>query len=105
MEFIETPIFTKRIRQLISDDEYHLLQLKLAIRPESGDIIKQSGGIRKMRWAASGKGKSGGIRLIYYYIDQYDQIYLLFAYPKSETEDLTPDQIKQLRHLVREHLK
>ena len=72
MEFIETPIFTKRIKQLISDKEYHLLQLELTMRPDSGDLIKHSGGIRKKRWAVSGRGKSGGIRVIYYHFDQYD---------------------------------
>ena len=74
MEFVETPIFTKRIKQLISDKDYHLLQLELTIRPESGDLIKQSGGIRKKRWAFSGRSKSGGIRVIYYYIHSANQI-------------------------------
>ena len=105
MGFIETPIFTKRIKQLISDEDYHLLQLELAIRPESGDLIKHSGGIRKKRWSASGRGKSGGIRIIYYHIDTSNQIYMLFAYPKNEADDLSQDQIKQLRHLVQEYLK
>ena len=105
MEFIETPIFTKRISQLISERDYHLLQLELSIRPESGDLIKQSGGIRKKRWATSQRGKSGGIRILYYHIEQSNQIYMLFAYSKTETEDLTPDQIKQLRQLVQEYLK
>lgn len=105
MEFIETPIFTKRIKQLISDMDYHLLQLELAIHPDSGDIIKQSGGLRKKRWGGSGRGKSGGIRVIYYHIEQNDQIYMLFAFAKNESDDLTQEQIKQLRLLVREHLK
>jgi len=50
-------------------------------------------------------GKSGGIRIIYYHIDQFNQIYMLFAYPKNEADDLSPDQIKQLRHLVQGYLK
>ena len=104
MEFLETPIFTKQITRLISDEEYHLLQLQLAVRPESGDIIKGSGGIRKLRWAGSGQGKRGGIRVVYYFIDQDEQVYMLFAYPKNVTADLTPDQLKELRKLVEEQL-
>lgn len=104
MEFFETPIFTKLIQKLISDEEYHLLQLQLSVRPESGDIIKGSGGIRKLRWAGSGRGKRGGIRVVYYYITEDEQIYMLYAYPKSEKDDLTTDQLKQLKQLVEEQL-
>lgn len=104
MEFFETPIFTKLISKLISDEEYRLLQLQLSIRPESGDIIKGSGGIRKLRWAGSGRGKRGGIRVIYYFLKEDDQIYMLYAYPKSKKDDLTTGQLKQLRKLVEEQL-
>jgi len=104
MEFFETPIFTKLIQKLISDEEHHLLQLQLSVRPESGDIIKGSGGIRKLRWAGSGRGKRGGIRVIYYYITEEEQIYMLYAYPKSKKENLTADQLKQLKQLVEEQL-
>jgi hypothetical protein len=104
MGFFETPIFTKLIQKLISDEEYHLLQLQLSVRPDSGDIIKGSGGIRKMRWAGSGRGKRGGIRVIYYYITEDEQIYMLYAYPKSKKDDLTADQVKQLKQLVEEQL-
>ena len=104
MEFLETPIFTKLIQKLISDEEYHLLQLQLSVRPESGDIIKGSGGIRKIRWSGSGRGKRGGIRVIYYYFNENEQIYMLFAYPKSKKDDLTADQLKQLKQLVEEQL-
>lgn len=104
MEFFETPIFTKLISKLISEEEYHLLQLQLSVRPESGDIIKSSGGIRKLRWAGSGRGKRGGIRVIYYFLNDDDQIYMLYAYPKSKKDDLTADQLKQLKKLVEDQL-
>lgn len=104
MEFIETPVFTKLITKLISSEDYHLLQLQLSIRPESGDLIKGSGGIRKVRWAESGRGKRGGIRVIYYFIKEDDQIYMLYAYPKSKKDDLSADQLKQLKQLVEEQL-
>lgn len=104
MEFFETSIFTKMIQKLISDEEYHLLQLQLSVRPESGDIIKGSGGIRKLRWAGSGRGKRGGIRVIYYYLTEDEQIYMLYAYPKSKKDDLTADQLRQLKQLVEDQL-
>ena len=105
MQFIETPIFTKRITSLLSEQDYRLLQLELAIRPDSGDLIKQSGGLRKIRWAGSGRGKRGGIRVIYYFIDAKQQIFMLFAYAKNESDDLTVDQVKLLKNLVMEYLK
>jgi mRNA-degrading endonuclease RelE of RelBE toxin-antitoxin system len=83
MEFFETPIFTKLFLKLISDKQYHLLQLHLSIRPESGDIIKGSGGIRKIRWSKSDRGKRGGIRVIYYFIKNEDQIYISTHIPKA----------------------
>jgi hypothetical protein len=104
MEFFETPIFKKLITKLLSDEDYHLLQLQLSIRPESGDIIRGSGGIRKLRWAGSGRGKQGGIRVIYFYYKEDAQIYMLYAYQKSKKDDLTADQLKQLKKLVEEHL-
>jgi len=104
MEFFETSIFTKLIEKLISDKEYHLLQLQLSVRPESGDVIKGSGGIRKLRWAGSGRGKRGGIRVIYYYFTEDDQIYMLYAYTKSKKDNLTADQVKQLKQLVEDQL-
>ena len=102
VEFIETPTFTRLIGKLMEDDEYSKLQLALARRPDWGSIIAGGGGIRKMRWAGSGRGKRGGIRIIYYWQTADDQIWLLVAYPKNEKEDLSADEIKQLRRLVGE---
>ncbi len=104
MEFLETSIFTKRITELISDSDYHLLQLELSVRPDSGDVIKGSGGIRKLRWAGSGRGKRGGIRVIYYFLTQDNQVFMLYAYPKNESDDLSEQQIKQLKAVVQEYL-
>jgi mRNA-degrading endonuclease RelE of RelBE toxin-antitoxin system len=103
MIFIETSIFTKELVKLLSDDEYRMLQHNLMIRPTAGSLIKGTGGLRKIRWKSSGKGKSGGLRIIYYY-DPPDKIYMLFPYKKSDQEDLTPDQVKTLSKLVKEFL-
>jgi hypothetical protein len=100
MVIIETPIFTKRIQELITDDEYRLLQTHLVNRPYVGKIIPGSGGLRKLRWSAGGHGKRGGIRSIYYWFVSQDIILLLYAYPKSKLDDLTPEQLKQLKKIV-----
>jgi len=100
MVIIETPIFTKLIQQLMSDDEYKNLQEALVTRPDRGAVIKNSGGLRKVRWALEGRGKSGGVRVIYYWMTQDDQLYMLFAFPKNAQENLTDVQTKQLRQLV-----
>ena len=89
--------------KLLSDDEYRILQHNLLIRPTAGSLIKGTGGLRKIRWKSSGKGKSGGLRLIYYY-DPPDKFYMLFPYKKSDQEDLTPAQVKTLKKLVKEFL-
>ncbi len=84
MEFIETPTFTRMVKGLLSDDEYRLLQNDLLEYPEHGDLIKGGGGIRKLRFALQGRGKSGGVRVIYYWKKERDLIYLLVVYPKSK---------------------
>jgi mRNA-degrading endonuclease RelE of RelBE toxin-antitoxin system len=103
--FIETPIFTKQIVKLLKDDEYAELQNWIKNKPESGNLIKGSGGLRKVRWAGSGRGKRGGIRVIYYWVSREGQIIMLLAYPKNEMDDLSKDEVKKLRHLVEEYLK
>ncbi len=105
MLFIETPIFTKLVTDLISDDEYRKFQLALVLRPEAGKIIPGSGGLRKIRWKSGGSGKRGGLRLIYYWDVPEDIIYMLLIYKKSKQEDLTPNQLKTLRNLVKEFIK
>ena len=105
MLFIETPIFTKLVIDLISDDEYRKLQLALVLRPEAGKIIPGSGGLRKIRWKSGGSGKRGGLRLIYFWDVPEDRIYMLIIYKKAKQKDLNPNQLKILRNLVKELLK
>lgn len=102
MEFIETSIFTRLITSLLPDDEYRLLQTELVENPEKGALIKNGGGIRKVRFAAQSKGKSGGIRVIYYWLKDDGQIYMLLAYPKSKKDTLSDEETKILRDLVKE---
>ena len=100
MVIIETSIFTKLITELMSDDEYKDLQDALVVRPDRGALIKHSGGLRKVRWALKGKGKSGGARVIYYWMNEQDQLYMLLAYPKNVQDNLTDQQLKKLRQIV-----
>ena len=103
VHFVETQIFTKQITDLLDDSAYRRFQVILALNPEAGDVIRGGGGLRKIRWSAQGRGKRGGIRIIYYLLEK-DAIYLLFAYPKNKQEDLTNEQLRVLRTLVREEL-
>ena len=102
VEFIETPTFTRLIGKVMDDGEYAKLQLALVLRPDWGKVIPGSGGLRKLRWAGSGRGKRGGLRVIYYWQTADDQIWLLLAYAKSVREDLSRDEIKQLKRLAEE---
>ena len=105
MRFVETPIFTREVTELLSDEEYRGLQLALLFRPEQGPLIPKGGGLRKIRWRKSGSGKRGGLRMIYFWDKDSATIYMLFVYQKNEQEDLTPNQLRVLRKLVREELK
>jgi hypothetical protein len=82
--------------------EYSGLQTILAENPEQGKIIKEDGGIRKLRYALSGRGKSNGVRVVYYWIKDDHQIYMLLIYPKSKKDDLTDRETALLRKFVKE---
>ncbi len=100
MIFIETPLFTRRLRELLDDDSYAAFQRLLAERPEMGGVIEGTGGIRKVRVASGGHGKRGGSRVIYYHFSSASQIALLLIYPKNEKDDLTADERKALRQII-----
>jgi hypothetical protein len=100
MVIIETTVFTKKITSLLNDEEYRVLQNVLVEKPGSGDIIQGSGGIRKILWSASGRGKRCGARIIYYWATNHDQIFMLYAYPKNERDDLSNDQLLLLKQAV-----
>ena len=102
MVFIETPTFTKMITGLLTDDEYRLLQNNLTQNPEEGDLISGGGGVRKIRFAAQGKGKHGGARLIYYWQKSKDRIFMLMAYTKAKQTNLDPEQAAFFKTLVKE---
>jgi mRNA-degrading endonuclease RelE of RelBE toxin-antitoxin system len=105
MRFVETPVLTRDVCELLSDDDYHALQVALMLRPEAGSLLRGTGGLRKIRWAAAGRGKRGSFRFIYYWHKPSDLIYMLLIYSKNRQEDLTPKEAKALRKLVREEFK
>ncbi|HWX53517.1 MAG TPA: toxin [Verrucomicrobiae bacterium] len=102
MEFFETPPFTRCLRDYLTDEEYRSLQYVLVQNPESGDIMPGTGGFRKMRWADQrrGKGRRGGLRIIYYYFAAEKQIWLMTLYGKDEADDLTVAEKNALRAAI-----
>lgn len=97
--FIELPIFQKLRDEYFDDASYKELQMVLMENPEAGDVIKGTGGLRKIRYADEhrGKGKRGGLRVIYFWKDRDDQFWLFTVYDKDEAADLTPAQRKMLK--------
>jgi hypothetical protein len=100
MQIIETSIFSRRVRDLLSDEEYRELQSALAGNPGAGAVIRRGGGIRKVRWGHAKQGKSSGVRVIYYWAVREDSIVMLYIYPKSERDSLTDAQLSALRKVV-----
>lgn len=101
MIFIETDVFTEDLMDLLSDDEYQEFQAFLTEQPEYGDVIQDTGGLRKIRWSANGKGKRSGVRVIYYHVSTAAQIRLILIYQKGVKDDLTAAEKKVLRELNR----
>ena len=96
----ETRLFTKQVREYLADDEYRALQQALIANPEAGDIVRGSGGVRKLRWNVAGRGKRGGIRVIYYLRSQYGEIWLLTAYAKNVVETISPSVLRKIREEI-----
>ena len=98
--FIESILFEKLRSDYLSEDEFLDLQLLLLANPRLGVVIKNTGGLRKIRFKAKGHGKRGGTRIIYYFLDSKNRFYLLTLYAKNEVEDLTSDEKKKLKQFM-----
>ncbi len=96
VEFIETSLFTRLIYEYMSENDYLALQIHLLHHADEGKIVPGSGGVRKLRWAIRGKGKSGGIRVIYYWKATEGEIWLLTVYGKSDRETIPAHILKQI---------
>ncbi|MCS6910642.1 MAG: type II toxin-antitoxin system RelE/ParE family toxin [Anaerolineales bacterium] len=84
----------------MTDDEYRKLQSLLANHPTIGAVIPGSGGLRKVRWGLRGRGKQGGVRVIYYWAARQAKLLMLLVYPKNERDDLSAEQLRVLRSIV-----
>lgn len=100
LTFIETQLFTRLVKDCLSDEEYAAFQQELARNPEVGSVVKGSGGVRKVRWAAKGRGKSGGYRIIYLVRRPKGVIWLLTMYPKNVTDTIPSHVLKQIREEI-----
>jgi mRNA-degrading endonuclease RelE of RelBE toxin-antitoxin system len=98
--FIETPLFTRLVQEYLTDQEYRQLQNELIRNPSVGKIVRGSGGVRKLRWVASGRGKRGGFRVIYFVRHPKGIIWMLTIYPKSETDSIPAHVLKQIREEI-----
>lgn len=105
--FVELPPFERTRKDYMDDEAYRLLQLELMDNPTAGDVMEGTGGLRKLRQAdpRRGKGKRGGLRVIYYWWSGGDQFWLFAVYDKDQADDLTPTQRKVLKQLLKNELK
>ena len=101
IEFIETPMFTRQIKQIATDEELRELQKTLIESPDKGDLIQKTGGLRKIRMATGNQGKSGSVRVIYF-LATAEVIYLVMAYPKGTKDSLTDAEKAALKMLTQQ---
>jgi hypothetical protein len=102
MLFVELPPFVAFRERYWTDEELAAVQAFLLATPGAGDLIPGSGGLRKLRWSALQRGKQGGARIIYYWHDAMERIYLIYGYTKNRRDDLTKAQVRVMRKLVQE---
>lgn len=95
--FVETKLFTRLVQYYLTDDEYRELQSFLIDSSEAGDVIPGSGGVRKLRWRAEGRGKRGGYRVIYFSRLAEDEIWFITIYPKNVADEIPADVLKKIR--------
>jgi hypothetical protein len=107
MEILEAPAFTRCLSDYLDEEQYRALQLELVRNPAAGDVMPGTGGFRKMRWAdpERGKGRRGGLRVIYYYFEREQQIWLMTLYGKNEAGDLTPAEKRALKAAIDEETR
>ena len=106
MVFIEAPAFTRYVSHYLDGEQYRVLQIELANNPEVGEVMPGTGGFRKFLWAdpRRGKGRRGGLRIIYYYFLSDSQILLAMIYDKNEAADLTPKEKNTLKTAIETEL-
>ena len=98
--FVEQPVFTRELLELVDDDTYRKFQAQLAAKPERWPVIKGTGGLRKARMALPGRGKSGGARVLYLWFPGQETVVLYLLYTKGDVESVSPTQLKEIKHEV-----
>ena len=102
LTFVETRLFTSLVGQYLSDDEYAALQKALMASPDAGDVVRGSGGVRKLRWGLPGRGKRGGIgiRVIYYLRPRQGEVWMLTLYAKNEADSIPGHVLKKIKEEI-----
>ncbi len=100
MTFVETKLFTELVQDYLSDDEYAAMQQFLVVNPEAGDVIPASGGVRKLRWGVAGRGKRGGLRVIYFLRRRHDEVWMLTLYAKNVADNIPAKVLKKIKEAI-----
>ncbi|OFW43277.1 MAG: transcriptional regulator [Acidobacteria bacterium RIFCSPLOWO2_12_FULL_67_14b] len=100
MTFVETKLFTELVLDYLSDDEYAAMQQFLVVNPEAGDVIPGSGGVRKLRWGVAGRGKRGGLRVIYFLRLRKDEVWMLTLYAKNVADNIPAKVLKKIKEEI-----
>jgi hypothetical protein len=98
--FVETKLFTELVQDYLSDDEYAAMQQFLLVNPEAGDVIPASGGVRKLRWGVAGRGKRGGLRVIYFLRRRNDEVWMLTLYAKNVADNIPSKVLKKIKEAI-----
>jgi hypothetical protein len=98
--FVETKLFTELVLDYLSDDEYAAMQQFLVVNPEAGDVIPASGGVRKLRWGVAGRGKRGGLRVIYFLRRRNDEVWMLTLYSKNVADNIPAKVLKKIKEAI-----
>ncbi len=98
--FVETKLFTKLVLEYLSDEEYAALQQSLIVNPDAGDVIPGAGGVRKLRWGVAGRGKRGGIRVIYFLRLRHGEIWMLTLYAKNVADNISANVLKKIKEEI-----
>ena len=100
LEFVYTPLFERTRKGLLSDDDMKRVEEELLAEPERGALLRETGGVRKMRAAPEGRGKSGGARVAYVHLPDRETVYFLIAFAKNVQANLSPNERKLLRQVI-----